>query len=233
MKFLAAPLTALALGAAALAPAMAFAASPVAAPAADTDLDKLVALMAPEDSIGQLAGKAFDAGMDQQLAADPRMKATFDANPGLRDQVGGQLRTQFTGILVAALPSLRTEISGILQQGLTTSEIADTLIFFASPTGQKLRAEVYETMAGAPGQSPAEIQQAAVASVMAKMTADDYPALMAFGASPAAQKMGTLNPKIAAASQAWAEKLVVANRPKMQGLAVKLTAEYLAKKGAK
>ncbi|NYT42344.1 DUF2059 domain-containing protein [Sphingomonas sp. R-74633] len=229
MKFLAA----LMLSAAALAPATAFAAAPVAAPAADTNLDKLVALMAPEDSIGRLAGKAFDAGMDQQVAADPKMKATFDANPGLRDQVGGQLRTQFTDILVAALPSLRTEISGILQQELTATEIADTLTFFASPTGQKLRAEVYETMGGAPGQSPQEIQQAAIAAVMAKMTADDYPALMAFGASPAAQKMSTINPKIQAASQAWATKLVEANRPKMQALAVKLTSEYLAKKGAK
>lgn len=226
-------LAALALGATALTPVAAFAAAPVAAPVADANLDKLVALMAPEDSIGRLAGKAFDAGMDQQVAADPKMKATFDANPGLREQVGGQLRSQFTAILVAALPSLRAELSGILKQDLTASEIADTLTFFSSPTGQKLRAEVYETMGGAPGQSPEEIQQAAIAAVMAKMTTEDYPALMAFGASPAAQKMNSVNPKIQAASQAWAERLVTANRAKMQALAVKLTTEYLAKKGAK
>jgi len=226
-------LAALALGATALPPVAAFAAAPVAAPVADANLDKLVALMAPEDSIGRLAGKAFDAGMDQQVAADPKMKATFDANPGLREQVGGQLRSQFTAILVAALPSLRAELSGILKQDLTASEIADTLTFFSSPTGQKLRAEVYETMGGAPGQSPEEIQQAAIAAVMAKMTTEDYPALMAFGASPAAQKMNSVNPKIQAASQAWAERLVIANRAKMQALAVKLTTEYLAKKGAK
>lgn len=229
MKFLAA----LMLSAAALTPATAFAAAPVSVPAPDTALDQLVALMAPEDAISRLAGKAFDAGMDQQVAADPKMKASFDANPGLRDQVGGQLRSQFTGILVAALPSLRTELSGILRQELTATEIADTLTFFSSPTGQKLRAEVYETMGGAPGQSAQEVQQAAIAAVMAKMTADDYPALMAFGASPAAQKMSSVNPKIQAASQAWAQKLVEANRPQMQALAIKLTAEYLAKKGAK
>ena len=226
-------LAALMLSAAALVPVTAQAAAPIAAPAADSALDQLVALMAPEDAIGRLAGKAFDAGMDQQVAADPKMKATFDANPGLREQVGGQLRGQFTAILVAALPTLRAQLSGILQQELTGPEIADTLTFFASPTGQKLRAEVYETMGGAPGQSPQEIQQAAISAVMAKMTADDYPALMAFGASPAAQKMSSVNPKIQAASQAWAEKLVEANRPKMQALAIKLTADYLAKKGAK
>lgn len=225
-------LACLMLSAAALSPVAAFASAPAVAPA-DANLDKLVALMAPEDAISRLAGKAFDAGMDQQLAADPKMKATFDANPGLRDQVGGQLRTQFTGILVAALPSLRAELSGIIQQELTTSEIADTLTFFSSPTGQKLRAEVYETMGTAPGQSAQEMQQAAIAAVMAKMTAEDYPALMAFGASPAAQKMGSVNPKIQAASQAWAQKLVEANRPKMQALAVKLTADYLTKKAGK
>lgn len=224
-------LAALMLSAAALTPTAAFAAAPVVAP--DANVDKLVVLMVPEDAIGRLAGKAFDAGMDQQVAADPKMKATFDANPGLREQVGAALRTEFTSILVTALPSLRTEISGILQQELSATEISDTLTFFSSPTGQKLRAEVYETMGGAPGQSAAEMQQAAIAAVMAKMTAEDYPALMAFGASPAAQKMNAVNPKIQAASQAWAAKLVEANRAKMQALAIKLTAEYLAKKGAK
>ncbi|WP_277767975.1 DUF2059 domain-containing protein [Sphingomonas sp. HITSZ_GF] len=221
------------LSAAALAPAVAHAAAPVAAPMPDANIDKLVALMAPEDAISRLAGKAFDAGMDQQLAADSQMKANFDANPGLREQVGGQLRSQFTAILIAALPSLRTQLGGILQQEMTAAEIVDTLTFFNSPTGQKVRTEVYETMGSAPGQSPQEVQQAAIASVMAKMTAEDYPALMAFGASPAAQKMGTLNPKISAASKAWAEKLVAENRDKMKAMAVKLTADYLARKGTK
>lgn len=222
-------LAALALGVAAL-PASAFAAAPVSAPAAEGDLQKLVALMAPEDSIGRIAGRAFDLGMDQQLAADPKMKAAYDANPGLREQVGGQLRGQFTRILVAALPSLRGEIETILKAELTPGEIADTLTFFASPTGQKVRTEVYEAMGNAPGQSPQEMQQAAMAAVMAKMTPEDYPALMAFAGSTAAQKMGSLNPKIAAASQAWALKLVAANRPQMEGFATRAAAEYLAKK---
>jgi hypothetical protein len=222
---------ALALGVAVL-PVQAFAAAPLAAPVADGDLQKLVALMAPEDSIGRIAGQAFDKGMDQQIAGDPKMKATYDANPGLREQVGGQLRGQFTRILVAALPSLRGEIAGILQAELTPGEIGDTLTFFASPTGQKVRAEVYETMGSAPGQSPQEMQQAAMAAVMAKMTAEDYPALMAFAGSTAAQKMGSVNPKIAAASQAWALKLVAANRPQMEGFATKAVADYLAKKKA-
>jgi len=223
-------LAALALGVAVLAPAEAFAAAPVAAPVAEGDLQKLVALMVPEDSIGRIAGRAFDMGMDQQIAADPKMKATYDANPGLREQVGGQLRGQFTRILIAALPSLRGEIETILKADLTPGEITDTLTFFASPTGQKVRAEVYETMGSAPGQSAQEMQQAAMAAVMAKLTPEDYPALMAFAGSPAAQKMGSVNPKIAATSQAWALKLVAANRPQLEGLAMKAVAEYLAKK---
>jgi hypothetical protein len=223
-------LAALALGVTTLAPAQAFAGAPVAAPVADGDVQKLVALMAPEESITRLAGKAFDAGMDQEIAADAKMKAVFDANPGLRDQVGARLRTEFTTILVGALPSLRTELSGILQAELTPAEVTDTLTFFSSPTGAKVRASVYESMGEAPGQSQAEMQQAAIAAVMSKMTAEDYPALMAFGGSSAAQKMNTVNPKIQAASQAWAEKLVVANKPRMEALAAKLTADFLAQK---
>lgn len=222
-------LAALALSAAMLAPVQSHAA-PVAAPVAEGDLQELVALMAPEDAIARIAGRAFDTGMDQQLAADPKMKATYDANPGLREQVGGQLRGQFTQVLVAALPSLHGEIAGILKTELTPGEITDTLTFFASPTGQKVRAQVYETMGAAPGQSPQEMQQAAMAAVMEKMTAEDYPALMAFAGSTAAQKMGSVNPKIAAASQAWALKLVAANRPQMEGFASRAVADYLAKK---
>lgn len=220
---------ALALGIAAL-PAGAFAAGPVAAPVAEGDLQKLVALMAPADAIARVAGKAFDAGMAQEVSGNARLKAAYDADPALRAQVGGALRDQFTGILVAELPSLRTQIEAILKTELTPGEITDTLTFFSSPTGQKVRAEVYETMGSSPGQSEQEIQQAAIASVMAKMTAEDYPALMAFAGSPAAQKMGSVNPKISAASQAWAQKLVADNRPRMEALAVKLTAEYLARK---
>lgn len=223
-------LAALALGVVALAPAQARPGAPAAAPSADTDLQKLVVLMAPEDAISRLAGRAFDAGMDAKIAGDVAMKAAFDANPGLRERVGARLRSEFTGILATALPSLRTELGGILQRELTPAEIGDTLTFFSSPTGQKLRAAVYETIGSAPDQTPGEIQQAAISAVMSQMTADDYPALMAFGGSSAAQKMNVVNPKISAASQAWAEKLVLANRPKMEALAAKLTADYLAAK---
>lgn len=220
----------LALGALAPVPAHARPVPPVLAPVADTDLQKLVALMAPEDAISRLAAHAFDVGMDQQIAGDAKAKAVFDANPGLREQVGAQLRAQFTTILTANLASLRAELGGILQKELTPAEIGDVLTFFVSPTGQKVRAAVYETMGSAPGQSPQAMQQAAIASVMSQMTAEDYPALMAFGGSSAAQKMNTINPKISAASQAWAEKLVAANRPQMEALAAKLTADYLAAK---
>lgn len=226
-------LIALLVGAAPLAPAAARPIAPVAAPVADSDVQKLVALMAPADSLGRIAGRAFDVGMDQEIASDPKTRAVYDANPGLREQVGGKLRAQFTSILIAELPGLHTQLVQILKAELTPAEIADVLTFFSSPAGQKVRAEVYDTMGAAPGQSSQEIQQAAIASVMSKMTADDYPALMAFGASTAAQKMGTVNPKISAASQAWAEKLVATNRPKMETLAAKLAAEYLAKKGGK
>jgi Uncharacterized protein conserved in bacteria (DUF2059) len=226
-------LLALALSAAALAPASAFAAAPAAAPVADTDLQKLVSLLAPEEAITQLAGKSFDTGMDQRIAANPKLKAAYAADPAMREAVGSQLRTQFASVLVAALPSLRAEIETILKTALTPAEIADSLSFFASPTGQKVRAEVYETMGSAPGQSTQEMQQAAIAAVMAKMTAEDYPALMAFAGSTASQKMGTVNPRISAASQAWADRLVAANRPKLEALADKLAADYRARKSGK
>lgn len=226
-------LLALALSAAALAPASALVAARAAAPAADTDVQRLVALLAPDEAITRLAGKAFDTGMDQQIAANPERKAAYAADPAMRQAVGGQLRTQFTSALVAALPSLRAEIEGILRTALTPAEVTDMIAFFGSPTGQKVRAEAYERMGSAPGQSPQEMQQAAIAAVMAKMTAEDYPALMAFAGSTASQKMGTVNPRISAASQAWADRLIAANLPKLKALEDRLAADYRARKGGK
>lgn len=228
MKLLAA---ALALGIAAPAIAETRESAPVAAPAADTDVQKLVALLVPEGAVARLAGKAFTKGMDEEIAGDASLKATFEGNPGLREQVSAKIGAEITRIFIAELPALRAQIATILTAELSPAEIGDALTFFASPTGQKLSAEVYESMGDDPTKSPQEMQQAALAAVMAKMTAEDYPALMAFGASPAAKKMGSINPKIAAASEAWATKLVGANRAKMESLAEQATKDFLAKKG--
>lgn len=226
-------LAALALSAAVLAPAVAHAAAPATAPAADGQIEKLVTLILPDEAVSRVAGRAFDAGLDQRIAGDPRRQAAYAADPAMRQQVSGALKARYTMIVLGALPDLRTQIGAILKGELTPGEIADTIIFFSSSAGQKVRAQAYASMGSASGRSQDQLQQDAINAAMAQMTTADFPALMTFAGSSAAQKMGSVNPKIAATSRAWADGLFVANSASLAALADKLDADYLAKKGAK
>jgi hypothetical protein len=223
-------LAALALGTTMAIPAEARDFAPSERPAAETDVERLVMLLLPEDAIMRLAARAFDAGMESEIETNASAKAVYAANPGLKEAIAARLRPEMTAIMKEGLPGLRKELAALITSDLTASEIADTLTFFVSPTGQKLRSQVYETMGENPMQSEAEMQQAAMAAVMAKMTADDYPALMAFGASPAAKKMQTVNPRISAVSQEWAKRVVAANDARMKAIAAEVTRDFLAKK---
>lgn len=206
-------------------------AAPLAVAAdARADADRLVQLLVSESAMTQLGGRAFDQGMDREVAADPKAKSVYEANPGLKAAVATQLRAEFLRIMQRDLPTLRSQLSTIILADMTPAEIGDTLTFFASPLGRRMTAQVYQAMADKPSQDPRAMQQQAMAALMSNLQAEDYPVLMAFGASPAAQKMQTVNPKIATASQQWAEKLVAENEPRMRQLAAKATADYLANK---
>lgn len=218
-------IAALALSAAALASPLAIAAPAVAAPA--RPVDQLVGLLLPEASLVRIGVRAFDMGVEREVTTDAVLKASYARHPGLRTYVATALRPTFVKLLKKEIPSLRREIRAIAVEGLTAPEIADSLVFFASPTGQKLRTQVYETMGNDPTQSPAAMKSAAVSAVMANMKVADYPALIAFGASSAASKINVLNPRIAAASQAWSDRLVAKHGKRMRSLAAAAAKRYL------
>lgn len=218
--------TALMLGSAAVSPPVL--AAPQAAQA-QASAEQLVSALLPEPAMVAVGSRAFDAGMEEQLAADAAAKKRFDANPGLKAHVAGVVRTDFVETLKRDLPALRTSIAAILKQDLTPGEINDTLTFFNSNVGRRLMTQIYQSIGDKPDQSQEELQQAASASVMANLQPEDMPALMAFGTSTAAAKMQAVNPKISAASQAWAAKLIASHGPRLKALAEKATADYLAK----
>ena len=208
------------------------AARPLPAPAVAVanSADQLVLMIADDESIARLSAQAFDQGFSAQLATDPKTKAALDADPGLRDRVSSTVRTQFVSIMRGGLPDLRRQLAALVTASMTPAEIGDTITFFQSPAGQKLRKQVYQTMGQQAGKDMAAQQQQVMAAVMASLTPDDYPALMAFGASPASQKLQALNPKIQATSTAWATKLVTDNQARLRALAVRTTTDYLGKK---
>jgi hypothetical protein len=220
--------TAIALAIAPLAPAHAL---PSAAPAeARADAEALVAQLVGDDAMVKLGRRAFDSGVDGRVAGDARIQQTYAANPGLKQHVADELRGEFIKIMLHELPGLRRQLSVIVGAEMTGAEIADTLAFFRSSVGQKLKAQAYASIGDKPGQTPEQMQQAAMAAVMSNLAPEDYPPLLAFGATSAAQKMQTLNPKISATSQAWANRLVAENEARMRALALKATSDFLAKK---
>jgi len=196
---------------------------------AQSDAEQLIGILLSQDAMIQLGGQAFDYGVSQGKVGDPEARKLYDAHPGMKDYVAGKVRPEFQAIMGQALPKLRRDLSAIVTGEMTPDEIAATLAFFASPTGAKMKAQIYQSIAAKPDRPQAEVQQEAVAAVVANLTPDDYPALMAFGSSSAAQKLQTVTPRISAAGQQWAEQMVAANRARLKQVAAAAQAEYLAK----
>lgn len=204
-------LAAFALAMAPLAASHAIAAPVAAAPA--KPLDRLVALLTPEDALLQLADRTFVAEIGRTLSPGDR------ARPGLIAYVAAELRPAFRKLLKKEIPALRREIRGVVAGRLTPAEVQESLRFFSSPTGIKLREQVYKTLAEQPDLSADAAQAAVLSAVMKTMRFGDYPALMEFGASSAAAKMKTINPRIGEVSMAWSNRLVAKHSKRMRGLA--------------
>lgn len=215
MKFV---LAALALGGLA-APAAALPLRP-ARTAPSPDLDRLARLLVPDSTMLTLAVK----GLETSIAKAP---AAGDA--AMNAYIAAQLRPEMQRLLVRELPSLRSEIAAILAAELTPSEVTDAATFFASPTGQKLYAAAIGSLGATPGMSDDQAREAAMSAAMASLKPEDYPALMAFGASGASAKMGSINPRIGAASKAWSARLIAGNEQRMRGLALAAAEDYRKK----
>lgn len=182
-----------------------------AAQTAATDLDRLIGVLVSDATMLDLAMKGLESG-----APPPDIAALYAANPGMKAHVEAQLRPEMQRLMQRELPALRSEIGAILTAELTPAEIGDAVTFFTSPTGRKIYAAAIGSIASQPGADEAEGRQAAVNAAMASVTAEDYPALIAFGASGASAKMKTINPRIGAASRAWAARLIAENSQGMQ-----------------
>lgn len=194
------------------------------------DAEALVRQMLDDATMSRIAARAFDQGAADTLAEAPEVQRQFAANPGLREHVQNTVRAEVVKAVVRDLPDLRAKLSALIAADLNPREIADVTTFFASPVGQKMKGAAYQSIADKPVPDQAKLQQQAIAAIMASIAPEDYPALMAFGTSSAAQKMQTLNPKITAASRTWTEAFIARHSPRMQELAAKAQADFLAGK---
>jgi hypothetical protein len=179
--------------------------------APSADLDRLVAILVSDATMLDLAMK----GLASSTPPDD-IAALYSRNPGMKPYVEAQLRPEMQRLMQRELPALRSEIAAILTAELTPAEITDAATFFTSPTGRKLYAAALGSIATQPGTDEGQARQAAINAAMASLQPEDYPALMAFGASGASTKMSTINPRIGAASRAWAERVIAENSETME-----------------
>lgn len=205
-------LAALALGGLA-APA---AASPVVRAAPAGDLDRLVRLLVPDAAMLDLAMKALDGNAPPALAGDAATRA----------HVAARVRPEVQRLLARELPSLRPEIAAILTAELTQPEIAEATTFFASPTGQKVYAAAIASIAAKPGMTEDQAREAAMNAAIASLAPEDYPAMIAFAASGASAKMGAINPRVSAASKAWAARLAERDGERIRALQLRAAEDY-------
>jgi hypothetical protein len=199
----------------------------IVAPASDAD--RLVEALLPEPALVAITGKLFDNTVQNEANLTPEKKALYAANPGLKAHLSTAMRGELASALHKDLPTLRTDLAALLSREMAAEEISQTLAFFASPTGKKMMAHMYDGVANSSAASEAEAQQAAMAGLMASLTAEDYPALMAFGATPAATKLQAVTPQVHALTKSWAAKMMVDNEARMKAAVDKATADYLAK----
>lgn len=197
------------------------------------DAAKLAGLIVPDAQMPTLIATGFRRGFATSIAANPTAKALYDANPGMEDFVVQRVSDTLGRLAAADLPALREQLAGIVHDEMEPDEIVDTLTFFESPTGTKMRARVVAAMQQQAPASAEEGQKAAAAAAIADLTPEDYPALTAFARSSAAKKMQLVNPKIMAASQAWGLQVGSANAAKLKATREAAEAEFLAKGKAK
>jgi Uncharacterized protein conserved in bacteria (DUF2059) len=215
------------------APGLATAQTASAPAAATGDPARLVGLIVPDQQMSTLIGAGFRTRFATAIAGDPKAKALYEANPGMQDFVGGRVADALAGLIRADLPELRTQLVAIVREEMEPDEIADTIGFFESPTGTKMRARAIAALQQQTPATAEQGQQAAAQAAIADLTPDDYPVLTTFGTSSAAKKMQIVNPKIMAASQAWGQQIVSVNAARLKAVRDVAEAEFLAKAKAK
>lgn len=198
---------------------------PIAAPAAVSDVDRLVELLAPDRKMLDLV---MTTARGQALRA-----AAFENDPAMVDFVLARMRPEIDRSVRAALPELRAELARILSAALTPGDIADLYSFFASPTGQRMQQIAFAVIAEHPDADAETQQQLTVERFMASLTPSDYGPLTAFGASGGAQKLPAISPQIRAASEDWAQRLILRNNDSWTALRAQAIADYKRQKGAK
>lgn len=197
------------------------------------DAARLAGIMVPDAQMPGLIAIGFRRGFATSIAGNPKAKGLYDANPGMEDFVTTKVSEELVKLAAADLPTLREQLTGIVRDEMEPDEIVDTLTFFESPTGTKMRARIVAAMQKQAPATAEEGQKTAAEAAVADLTPEDYPALTAFGTSTAAKKMQLVNPKIMAASQAWSMQLGTANAAKLKAVREAAEAEFLAKGKAK
>lgn len=226
MRLLAASLLALAV------PGAAFAVPVVGVQQQAAAVDRLVAALLPDAGIADLAARSFDRGVEQGAGKDEELRELYRKHSGLKAAIAEPVRVALLKVLKRELPDLRDEVRAILQAELSAKEIGEASDFFTSPAGQRAYTAALKAIGENPGRTDQQQAEAASQAVMRGAKMEDYPALIAFGASSAAGKMNSrINPRVAAASRAWSDALIKANSAKIEKVAKRAAKKWVKAQG--
>jgi hypothetical protein len=202
--------------------------APAAATLAENDPARLVELIVPADQLARVAKNSFKAGFGESLDGDANGKAAYSTHPGMQAFVADRVSDEVGTLLRENLPGLREQLTDIVREEMEPDEIADTVVFFESPTGAKIRARVFAALAEQSPTTSEDAKEAATAAAVGDLTSEDYPALTAFGSSSAAKKMQIINPKMMAASRAWGQDVITSGADRLKAARERAEAQFLA-----
>lgn len=203
-------------------------------PAIDTIL---AATMQPATIVASVL-QGFDAGFDAQLQRMPNYAELGQRYPGIWADLKAATRTEVAKLATASMPELQSRVAGFYVQTFTASELQTLADFYRTPTGQRMLAgaqrgardkAIAAVKAGdAKTADLNEVMNGASAGALSQVQPDDMPVLLAFSATPAAQRAKTAAPQLQQLTIGWMRQLMAGNEQRIASLTADTMKRYMA-----
>ena len=200
----------LALAPVAPAPTVTATPPPVVAPAVDlgslktgpyrADAIALAEATMPEKPFKDMIAAMMDRGLREGLGEDA--SALEKASPGILAEMQGAVKSSMSTLFARAYHDTLERYARLYSQSFTPAETAELAKFYRTPTGQKLIAAKYSSLAvgdipldrDTTTQDVSQVNKKAVGSIMDHLDGNDMIELTKFGALPSFRKLKSLMP---------------------------------------
>ena len=165
-------------------------------------------MLNPEREMRQVTERGFDAGFAAGKAADPAAAAVYAEHPGLEETIRVAGRKAVAANLDRIIANAQAKFARFYDERLTQDELQEMILFYGSPTGQKVVAGMYAGLdmtqlvqrmgpdgeRDISGSDVGALNRATVVRILPSFTAADRTALLKFSTTPTFVKLRSILP---------------------------------------